>query len=405
MARSPRPPVPRIDGQRRPDPGARRGAGSEFVLACDLRFASRENALLGQFEVGTGVVPGGGPMARLPRLVGRGRALEILLVADDLDGPRAAHYGYVNREIADDRLDEEIEAIAARLARFDHDAIARTKSYVDRVTLPDDTELPPALADFFEMLGRPAQQAQVRPPAGARAQPRQRPRAVSRPTGGRGASRRLTPHPVRSPPARSKHGQVQLPPDHHRDAPAVLAGLTDFGPGRSDIFPNSSDDDLEVHDQGPDQADVTEGCKRHLGAAALRLVRSQPHRPDDHRLKRVGQRPGHTYTLTAQPDGTTDIDYVVVRARQEPQGTLPRPRARVRRQRRLQNALDQTVPAIEARNNGAQAVGGHADVLAPRATPGPARIRSSAARSQAPGWNESPAWQTPCEDATPRCAG
>jgi enoyl-CoA hydratase/carnithine racemase len=69
--------------------GRARGAGSEFVLACDLRFASRENTLLGQWEVGVGVVPGGGPMARLSRLVGRGRALEILLVADDPDGPRA----------------------------------------------------------------------------------------------------------------------------------------------------------------------------------------------------------------------------------------------------------------------------------------------------------------------------
>jgi enoyl-CoA hydratase/carnithine racemase len=140
--------------------GRCRGAGSEFVLACDLRFASRENALLGQFEVGTGVVPGGGPMARLSRLVGRGRTLEILLVADDLDGRRAAEYGYVNRAIPDDQLDDEVEAIAARLARFDHDAIARTKSYVDQVTLPPDSELPPALADFFEMLGRPAQQEQ-----------------------------------------------------------------------------------------------------------------------------------------------------------------------------------------------------------------------------------------------------
>jgi enoyl-CoA hydratase/carnithine racemase len=137
--------------------GRARGAGSEFVLACDLRFASRENTLLGQFEVGLGVVPGGGPMARLSRLVGRGRALEILLVADDLDGPRAEQYGYVNRVIADDRLDDEVEAIAARLARFDHDAIARTKSYVDQVTLPADSELPPALADFFELLLRPAQ--------------------------------------------------------------------------------------------------------------------------------------------------------------------------------------------------------------------------------------------------------
>ena len=140
--------------------GRARGAGSEFVLACDLRFASRENTLLGQFEVGIGVVPGGGPMARLSRLVGRGRALEILLVADDCDGPRAEQYGYVNRVIADDRLDDEVEAIASRLARFDHDAIARTKSYVDQVTLPADSELPPALDDFRELFGRPAQQAQ-----------------------------------------------------------------------------------------------------------------------------------------------------------------------------------------------------------------------------------------------------
>src|SRR3954464_15542494 len=115
--------------------GRARGAGSEFVLACDLRFASRENTQLGQFEVGLGIVPGGGPMARLSRLVGRGRALEILLVADDLDGPRAAEYGYVNRVIADDRLDAEVDQIASRLARFDHEAIARTKSYVDQVTL------------------------------------------------------------------------------------------------------------------------------------------------------------------------------------------------------------------------------------------------------------------------------
>jgi enoyl-CoA hydratase/carnithine racemase len=140
--------------------GRAHGAGSEFILACDLRFASRENALVGQPEVGLSVVPGGGPMARLSRLVGRGRALEILLVADDLDGPRAEQYGYVNRLIADDQLDNEVDAIASRLARFDRDAIARTKSYVDRVTLPPDSEFPPALADFFEMLGRPAQRRQ-----------------------------------------------------------------------------------------------------------------------------------------------------------------------------------------------------------------------------------------------------
>jgi enoyl-CoA hydratase/carnithine racemase len=100
-------------------------------------------------------------MARLSRLVGRGRALEILLVADDLDGPRAEQYGYVNRLIADDQLDAEVEAIASRLARFDHDAIARTKSYVDQVTLPDNSELGPLWNDFLELFRRHAQQAQA----------------------------------------------------------------------------------------------------------------------------------------------------------------------------------------------------------------------------------------------------
>jgi enoyl-CoA hydratase/carnithine racemase len=127
LARLSRAPVVSIASIR----GRARGAGSEFVLACDMRFASRENALLGQFEVGIGVVPGGAPMARLSRLVGRGRALEILLVADDLDGPRAERYGYVNRAIPDRHLDAEVDAIAARLARFDRDAIMRIKSHVD----------------------------------------------------------------------------------------------------------------------------------------------------------------------------------------------------------------------------------------------------------------------------------
>ena len=115
--------------------GRAQGAGSEFILACDLRFASRENTRLGQFEVGTGLHLSGGPVARLSRLTGYSRALEILLVADDLDGPRAELYGYVNRVIADDRLDNEVDAIASRLARLDHDALVRTKSYVDEVTL------------------------------------------------------------------------------------------------------------------------------------------------------------------------------------------------------------------------------------------------------------------------------
>ncbi|MGZ4298692.1 MAG: hypothetical protein ACXVVK_16780 [Solirubrobacteraceae bacterium] len=119
----------------------------------------RENALLGQFEVETGVRSRGPADGQLSRLLGRGRALEILLVADDLDGPRAEQYGYVNRLIADDQLDEVVDRIASRVARFDHDALGRTKSHVDKATLPPDSEFPPALADFFELLGRPEQQA------------------------------------------------------------------------------------------------------------------------------------------------------------------------------------------------------------------------------------------------------
>jgi enoyl-CoA hydratase/carnithine racemase len=139
--------------------GRARGAGSEFVLTCDLRFASRENTLIGQFEVALGFVPGGGPMARLSRLAGRGRALEALLVADDLDGRRAELYGYVNRVIADAALDDEVEAMALRIAGFDHEAIARTKRHVDQATLPPDSELAAALPDFFGAFGRPGPQA------------------------------------------------------------------------------------------------------------------------------------------------------------------------------------------------------------------------------------------------------
>jgi enoyl-CoA hydratase/carnithine racemase len=92
-----------------PDTIDQLGAGSEFVLATDIRFAS-EKAVLGQFEVGA--VPGGGAMARLGRLVGRGRALEILLGGDDIPASLAAEYGYVNRVIPDDQIEGFTDAFA-----------------------------------------------------------------------------------------------------------------------------------------------------------------------------------------------------------------------------------------------------------------------------------------------------
>jgi len=81
--------------------GRATGVGSELSLASDMRFASREKAILSQWEVGAALVPGGGPMARLPRLIGRGRALEVLLTGNDIDGDLAERYGYVNRSLAD----------------------------------------------------------------------------------------------------------------------------------------------------------------------------------------------------------------------------------------------------------------------------------------------------------------
>jgi len=137
--------------------GRARGAGSEFVLATDIRFAS-EKAVLGQFEVGVGAVPGGGPMARLGRLVGRGRALEILLGGDDVPAALAAEYGYVNRVIPDAEIEGFTDAFARRIAAFDKVALTGIKQLIDVATLPDDAEFAAALKAYFATAGRPENQ-------------------------------------------------------------------------------------------------------------------------------------------------------------------------------------------------------------------------------------------------------
>src|SRR4029077_6701819 len=85
--------------------GRATGNGSEIALACDMTFVSREKAVLSQWEVGVGMIAGGGPMARLPHLIGRGRALEVLLRSNDIGGELAEAYGYVNRALPDAELD------------------------------------------------------------------------------------------------------------------------------------------------------------------------------------------------------------------------------------------------------------------------------------------------------------
>lgn len=157
LARFARAPVVSIASLR----GRARGAGSEFALACDIRFASAEKAILGQFEVGVGAVPGANPMARLGGLVGRGRALEIVLGADDFPGDLAERYGYVNRALPDDELDEFVDRFARRIAGFEKYAIMETKILVDQVTLPEDALFPPALDQFFISTARPETRARM----------------------------------------------------------------------------------------------------------------------------------------------------------------------------------------------------------------------------------------------------
>ncbi len=141
--------------------GRATGVGSELALASDMRFASREKAILSQWEVGAALVPGGGPMARLPRLMGRGRALEVLLGADDIPGDLAERYGYVNRSLPDSELDGFVEALATRLASFDKDAIRETKRLVDVASLPPDVEIAPEWDAFLASVKRPAAQERI----------------------------------------------------------------------------------------------------------------------------------------------------------------------------------------------------------------------------------------------------
>jgi enoyl-CoA hydratase/carnithine racemase len=142
--------------------GRATGVGSELALACDMRFASREKAILSHFEVGAGIVPGGGPMARLPRLMGRSRALEVLLGADDIPGDLAERYGYVNRSFPDSDLDAFVESLANRIASFDKRAIAETKRFADVASLPPDFEIAPEWDVCFASILRPAAQKRIK---------------------------------------------------------------------------------------------------------------------------------------------------------------------------------------------------------------------------------------------------
>ncbi len=137
--------------------GRATGNGSEITLSCDMSFASREKTIISQWEVGVGMVAGGGPMARLPQLIGRNRALEVLLSSEDIRGDQAEAYGYVNRALPDADLDEFVEALATRISMFDKWAIANTKRLVN-TSLAPDVELGAGWDACIASLGRPAAQ-------------------------------------------------------------------------------------------------------------------------------------------------------------------------------------------------------------------------------------------------------
>jgi len=139
--------------------GRTRGIGNEFVLACDMRFASRQNAIFGNPEVGVGLVPGGGAMEWLPRLVGRSRALEFVLSADDFDADIAERYGWVNRTLNDDELDGFVDALVRRLVSFDSDVLAAAKAQINRFGMPTAAELQSSNDMIFPLLALPGAQA------------------------------------------------------------------------------------------------------------------------------------------------------------------------------------------------------------------------------------------------------
>jgi enoyl-CoA hydratase/carnithine racemase len=141
--------------------GRATGNGSEITLSCDMAFASKEKAIISQWEVGVGMVAGGGPMARLPHLIGRNRAMEVLLSSEDIRGEQAEAYGYVNRTLPDAELDAYVDALANRISKFDKWAIGQTKRLVN-TSLSPDVELGAGWETCIASLGRPAAQAGIK---------------------------------------------------------------------------------------------------------------------------------------------------------------------------------------------------------------------------------------------------
>jgi enoyl-CoA hydratase/carnithine racemase len=141
--------------------GRARGAGSELALACDMRFAARETTVLGQPEIGFGVPPGAGGVQHLARLLGRGRAMEVILGAADFDAEVAERYGWINRALPDAELDGFVARLARRIASFPAEAVRSTKQVLNGLTLPGADAVRGDARRFQQLVGSDAVKARA----------------------------------------------------------------------------------------------------------------------------------------------------------------------------------------------------------------------------------------------------
>src|ERR1700719_4711577 len=141
--------------------GRTRGAGSEFVLACDMRFAARETAIFGQPETGLGANPGAGGIQHLTRLMGRGRALEVLLTSDDYDADVAERYGWINRALPSNALSNFVRSLADRIAKFPIGCRAVIKDRVNAIALAPVEDFRRDSDLFGEGMGKPEAQSRT----------------------------------------------------------------------------------------------------------------------------------------------------------------------------------------------------------------------------------------------------
>ena len=142
--------------------GRVRGAGSEFVLACDMSFGARERAIFGQPEAGFGLIPGAGGIQHLTRLLGRARALEAILSGEDYDADLAERYGWINRALPGAAVAEFVASLAHRIAGFPAAALAVIKQRVNAIALAPAEELRRDSDLFLERARSPEAQGRIK---------------------------------------------------------------------------------------------------------------------------------------------------------------------------------------------------------------------------------------------------